>query len=230
MYHPEDGYPEFIELMNTGEDPVFLHGFSFTKGISYLFDRDDAVYPGKGIVLTNDTLLFKKLYRFSAYGQFRNNLSNQGETLILRNNLNLVIDSLTYSNTSPWPVIPGDGYSIELKDISSDNTLAGNWKVSEKKHGTPFRPEVSQQWEAVIFPNPVIDFATIRTGEPELAFSKFVIEIFNHAGLLVNSIKTESYNAEIKIDLTGMNVGFYYLGLMPEKSGYGVTILKVIKM
>jgi hypothetical protein len=117
-----------------------------------------------------------------------------------------------------------------LKDISSDNSLAENWKVSEKKYGTPFRPDVSQQWDAFIFPNPVRDYATISLGESELSFSKFRIEIFNHAGLLVKSLKAESYNSEIIFDMTGMSEGFYYLRLFPETSGFGVTTLKVIKI
>jgi hypothetical protein len=230
MYDPDNGYPEFIELMNNGEEPVFLKGISFTKGISWTFAGNDLLQPGKGLVLTGDTSLFAKVYGYRAHGQFTKKLSNDGETIILKNSFNLVIDSVTYSNSVPWPVLPGDGYSIELKDISLDNSLAENWKVSDKKHGTPYRPEVLQQWDALIFPNPVKDFATISLGESELSFSKFRIEIFNHAGLLVKSLKAESYNSEITFDMTGMSVGFYYLRLIPETSGFGVTALKLIKM
>jgi len=32
-----------------------------------------------------------------------------------------------------------------MKDASSDNSLIENWKVSEKKHGTPFKPEIGLQ-------------------------------------------------------------------------------------
>ncbi len=230
MYHPEEEFPEFIELMNTGGYPVCLNGFSFSKGIDYTFDSDELVYPGKGIVLTNDTALFFKQYRFNAYGQFRKKLSNEGDTIILRNNLNLTVDSVSYSRSAPWPVIPGDGYSIKLIDPLLDNSLAENWKVSDKKHGTPYRPEVTQQLEALIFPNPVRDFAIISLGTSELSFSKFGIEIYNHAGLLVKTLKTESYNSEIILDISGISNGFYYLRLMPEKSGFGVTALKVLKI
>jgi hypothetical protein len=230
MYHPDNDYPEFIELMNSSDEPVFLKGITFTKGISWTFADNDLLQPGKGLVLTGDTSLFYKVYGYRAYGQFTKKLRNEGETIILKNSFNLVIDSVSYSSASPWPVIPGDGYSIELKDISSDNSLAENWKVSEKKYGTPFRPDVSQQWDAFIFPNPVRDYATISLGESELSFSKFGIEIFNHAGLLVKSLKAESYNSEITFDMTGMSEGFYYLRLIPETSGFGVTTLKVIKM
>ena len=98
MYHPDDDYPEFIELMNNGEE----------------------------LVLTGDTSLFYKVYGYHAYGQFSKKLGNDGETIILKNSFNLVIDSVSYSSASPWPVIPGDGYSIGLKDIISDNSLAEN--------------------------------------------------------------------------------------------------------
>ena len=79
-------------------------------------------------------------------------------------------------------------------------------------------------------PNPAKDKATINVGNQELAFAKFGVEIFNHAGLMVKSLKTESYNSEITFDMTGMSVGLYYLRLIPETSGFGLTTLKVIKL
>lgn len=230
MYHPEDDFPEFIELMNTTEEPVFLKGFSFSRGIDYTFNRDEMVYPGKGIVLASDTSLFLKQYRFRAYGQFRKKLSNDGETIILRNNLNLLIDSVTYSNTPPWPVIPGDGYSIGLVDLSLDNSLPSSWRVSDVKHGTPFKPDNSQQWEAGIYPNPARDNVTIVVGEQELASARFTVEIYNHSGLMMKSLQAESYNSEITLDISGLSNGFYYLRLVPDKGGFGTATLKVFKI
>ena len=230
MYHPEDDFPEFIEMMNTSEEPVFLNGFSFTKGIDYTFDRDEMVYPGKGIVLTSDTSLFSKQYRFGAYGQFHKKLSNEGETIILCNNLNLTVDSVSYTRSTPWPVIPGKGYSIELIDPSLDNSSPSSWKVSGKKHGTPFRADISHEWEAMLFPNPAKDKAAISIGNQELAFAKFSIEIFNHAGLLVKSIKTESYNSEIELDTSGLSDGFYYIRVMPEIPKFKFIVIKVFKL
>lgn len=230
MYHPEDDFPEFIELMNTSEEPVFLNGFSFTKGIDYTFDRDEMVYPSKGIVLTSDTSLFSMQYRFGAYGQFRKKLSNEGETIILQNKLNLTVDSVSYSRSAPWPLIPGKGYSIELIDPSLDNSSPSSWKVSDKKYGTPFRADISHEWEAMLFPNPAKDKAAISIGDQELAFAKFNIEIFNHAGLLVKSIKTESYNSEIELDTSGLSDGFYYIRVMPEIPKFKFIVIKVFKL
>jgi hypothetical protein len=230
MYHPDDDYPEFIELMNNSDEPVFLKGISFTKGISWTFTDNGLLQPGKGLVLTGDTSLFYKVYGYHAYGQFSKKLSNEGETIILKNSFNLVIDSVSYSSASPWPVIPGDGYSIGLKDIISDNSLAENWKVSEKKYGTPFRPDVSQQWDAMIYPNPVRNYATISLGESELSFSKFRIEIFNHAGIKVKSSDVESYNSEINISMAEMSDGFHYIRVIPENPKFEVIVIKVLKL
>jgi hypothetical protein len=170
MYNPKKGYPEFIELTNTGEEAIFLKGFSFTDGITYTFSRDDVVNSGKGIVLTNDTILFLKNYRVPAYGQYNKKLSNEGETIILRNNLNLLIDSATYSSSSPWPVIPGGGYSIVLNDHSMDNSLPESWIVSETVHGTPHQNGIPLPWEAMLFPNPARDNVTIHPGEPDYVY------------------------------------------------------------
>jgi hypothetical protein len=230
MYNPKKGYPEFIELTNTGEEAIALKGFSFTDGITYTFSRNDVVNSGKGIVLTNDTILFLKNYRVPAYGQYNKKLSNEGETIILRNNLNLLIDSATYSGSSPWPVIPGGGYSIVLKDHSMDNSLPESWIVSETVHGTPYKNGIPLPWEAMLFPNPARDYVTIHPGKPELAFSKFRIEVFNQNGLRLQSLATESINSRITIDLTNMQEGFYYLRLIPHNSNFEVLGLKLIKI
>jgi hypothetical protein len=230
MYSPEKGFPEYIELMNTGQDAIFLRGFSFTKGIAYTFVRDETINPGNGIVLTNDTILFLKNHRFPAYGQFSKKLNNEGETIILRNNLNLVTDSVSYSDSAPWPEIPGKGYSIALIAHSMDNSLPENWEVSSLKHGTPFHTGIDLPWEALIFPNPVKDFTTIHPGEPDLAFSKFRIEIFNQTGLRVKFLSAKSINSRITINMVNMKPGLYFIRINPENTSFDALVFKVIKI
>lgn len=51
---------------------------------------------------------------------------------------NVTIDTVTYDDGSPWPTNPdGDGPSLELIDVSSDNSLAVSWIDSDNDGGTP---------------------------------------------------------------------------------------------
>ena len=71
---------------------------------------------------------------------FNFGLSNGGELMRLFDSEGEYADSLTYSDTSPWPSqADGQGASLELKSPSSDNALAHNWKAS-LNHGTPGAP------------------------------------------------------------------------------------------
>jgi hypothetical protein len=107
-------------------------------------------------VLSNDTVLFKNTYGFSAFGQFNKPLSNKGETVLLKNGFNQLIDSVAYSDSKPWPEIAdGDGYSIEVVEPALDNSLAINWSASENKLGTPIQPKKNIRVECVFISKPI---------------------------------------------------------------------------
>lgn len=82
----------------------------------------------------------------------------------------------------------------------------------------------------MIYPNPVRDYPTISLGESELSFSKFRIEIFNHAGIKVKSSDVESYNSEINIRMAEMSDGFHYIRVIPENPKFEVIVIKVLKL
>ena len=170
MYHPEDGYPEFIEIINFGESPVNLKNFKFSGGINYLFHADENINPGAGVVLTNDNVLFTSMYNFSAFGQFQKNLSNSGETIYLTNGFNQLVDSVAYSDSIPWPELAdGEGYSLELTDPNMDNALPSSWRASDKIYGSPYNPNTLTEMEAMIYPNPFLSEVMIEFGDENLA-------------------------------------------------------------
>lgn len=69
-----------------------------------------------------------------------NQLNNTGSTLTLTWD-NRMVDSVSYSDSSPWPVgADGQGYSLELKSTLLDNALGSNWQASYLIGGTPGEP------------------------------------------------------------------------------------------
>ena len=66
-----------------------------------------------------------------------NGISNGGTTIKILSPLNVLIDSVPYTNASPWPTeANGNGYSLSLCDPNSDNSQAANWSLGSIAFGT----------------------------------------------------------------------------------------------
>ena len=232
MYHPEDDYPEFIEIMNFGTSPVNLNGFKLSGGINYLFQTESSLQPGAGIVLTNNTPLFNDTYKFNAFGQYQKQLSNGGETIILTNEFNQLIDSVTYSDTIPWPILAdGDGYSLELIDGNMDNSISSSWRKSEKIFGSPYNMNTLSDIDAQVYPNPFINELTINVQNISLSQETFLVEVFNQFGSAVKSVEMDSYNSSIYISMNNVPSGVYFIRLSPTgKADFKSRVLKVVKL
>lgn len=142
MYNPPGGEAfEFIELMNTGEVPVDLSGFSF-DGVNFRFATPfPSLAPGTRMVLANDTKPADFALRYPGVvvaDVFSGSLSNGGERLTLLDRQGRVIDSVTYRDDGAWPGAPdGDGESLELSSLSGDPNAPGSWHASHRQGGTP---------------------------------------------------------------------------------------------
>lgn len=65
----------------------------------------------------------------AADGQYAGKLSNEGETLTLRDSDGAIVDTVTYQTHFPWPTAAGGGGpSMELIHPSLDNDLGGSWR------------------------------------------------------------------------------------------------------
>ncbi len=232
MYHPQSDFPEFVELVNTGENPIVLDGFIFSSGIAYTFQPGSNIFPGTGLVLTNDTVLFRKKYGFGAFGQFSKQLGNDGETLILKNRYNQTVDSVFYSDTIPWPLAAdGDGYSLELINPLTDNSVYNNWKESDMMNGTPFEPQTGQELHATLYPNPFNQVVYVEIGNQELNNEPLIVEVFNLFGSKVKSLEISSYNSRIQIPADDLSQGVYIIQIHSKQNpDFEIQSLKAIKL
>ena len=142
MYNPLRGCGnEFIEIINAEAFPVDMSGFALTDGIGFQFPKNKIMQPGEILVLAADSVLFKLKYGFSPYGDFSSSLSNDGEKIVLSGLYDTVVDSLTYGDRRPWDEAPdGNGPSLELLDVTLDNTDPISWFRSMDNCGTPGQP------------------------------------------------------------------------------------------
>ena len=138
---------EYLEIMNISSTDIDLEGIAFTKGVNFDFNLGDVHFlaPGERVVIVSNRDAFVLRYgnRLSGTriaGEFSNNLSNDGETIILSNASGSVIRNFTYNDVSPWPEAPdGDGLSLVLRSPASapDHDYPPNWRSSITPDGVP---------------------------------------------------------------------------------------------
>lgn len=129
-YDPGDptSHLEFIELFNAGAAPVNLGGWYFSSGITYTFPQGAAVPAGGYIVVAEDPLALVQAFGVACCGPFTGRLSNEGETLTLRDGSGNRMDAVDYRRGFPWPT-DTDGRSIELVNPGLDNSLGASWRA-----------------------------------------------------------------------------------------------------
>jgi spore coat protein CotH len=99
-YHDVSGSDsnDFIELLNTQDKEVNLAGWCI-GGVNFCFDETARIAPRALAVVRGD--------------EFGGRLSNNSETIELRNSSNEVVDAVTYGSTLPWPMrADGQGESL----------------------------------------------------------------------------------------------------------------------
>jgi hypothetical protein len=137
-FDPED----WLELYNGITDPVNISGWVIkdeddTSG--FAFPPNTIIMPADYLVVCRDEEKFHSLFPdvTNHIGDLGFGLNNGGELIRLYNAQNVLVDSLAYSDSPPWPVEPdGNGPTLMLRDSYLDNSLPQNWMASQK-YGTP---------------------------------------------------------------------------------------------
>ena len=128
-YHPDTEFDaEFIEIYNNGSTPVDLGGWQLADAVTFTFPRQDLA-AGAYLVVAADPAAILAEYRVAALGPWAGNLSNDGEGILLLDELGAEIDHVDYGTAFPWPsAAGGGGQSMELIHPSLDNDLGGSWR------------------------------------------------------------------------------------------------------
>ena len=211
-YHPEDWWAvdgdrlEFIEITNNGEAAVDLTGVYFRElGIAYSFPVGSTMEPHQAILLCSDSLAFVDYYQIQPFGQYRRNLSNKSENLVLADAWGNVIDQVHYYDSDPWPwQADGEGPYLELIDLSLDNSLPESWTVgyditgvSGHENADGFR----------IYPNPTSGMIHVET--QGIASLPSTFRISNVLGQTLTSGMVSSDHQQI--DVSHLPAGLYFI-------------------
>jgi hypothetical protein len=127
---------EFVEIYNNDTVAVNLLGYQITNGIFITFPSY-VLNPGAYVVTCLDSVLFQQRFGVTAFKwNTGNSLNNTAEPLVLRNDQGIILDSVYYRNSLPWPTsAAGNGPSAQLCNVNSDNNLGTSWGASNNPTG-----------------------------------------------------------------------------------------------
>lgn len=170
---------EYLEFKNTTSDTLQLGECYFSQGLRYAFPIGTKIAPQELLLLSRDTALFHQVYGFAAYGQYAGKLTNDGETIVLRDPFDNLIDSVRYGDNAPWDKwADGRGPSLELIRSDLDNSLASSWIAQPDSCGSPGR-ETSLDCNTTI-PNIVInEVMAYYNQQPKALDAGDWIELYN---------------------------------------------------
>lgn len=143
-HQPPSGTPEWMELMNTGSDPVDIDGWAVADdpgGAWHVLGGSGTVLqPGGYCVLTSDSLALRAVMQDAGIPLLQPagfpTLNNAGDQVLVRTSSGAIMDSLRYD--AAWG--GGPGISLERKDPAGPSTSGANWGSSTDGVGaTPGR-------------------------------------------------------------------------------------------
>ena len=144
MYNPLGGSSdEFIEIQNTGSEPLVLDGVSFddTQPFAEFTFSNVTLAPGQYAVIVSDESAFRANYGddITIAGTWASGaLSNGGENVELRDPLGNTIHDFSYDDDAPWPLAAdGTGPSLEVIDTEGNYNDPLNWRASTFGGGSP---------------------------------------------------------------------------------------------
>ncbi len=211
---------EFIELKNTGNSAVNISGVTIDSAVYHVVPPGFILPPKGFYVAASKPAKFYEFYGMNPTGNFKGNLSNAGEYVLINDRSSRKILSFTFSDDYPWPVsADGDGYSlVSVNSLpAGDPNEYGYWKSSVKAGGSPFADDVIStsvgpvhgsggKGGLKLYPNPASDMLNIYIDEEIQGNIALKISDLHGTAVLAVSVENDS---EISLSAAGLAAGVY---------------------
>ncbi len=234
-YNSADAFDpgDWVEIYNAGSINVDIGNWYFSDSDDehkLVFPAGTIIEPDQYLVFFEEEDKFKSLFpNVENIGVMDFGLSGSGELIRLFSADGDIVDSLTYSDKSPWPKeADGQGSTLELTDPSLDNSIGANWKASIG-NGTPGKinsviSSVKEYSNNIIpdnyvlsqnYPNPFNPSTTIRFSIPKNEY--VTIKIYNTLGQEVAQLISKEMNAgtySVNWNAANYAGGIYYFNII----------------
>lgn len=233
---------DWVEFYNISDEDVDMTDWYFkddNPDHSFVFPEGTILNADSYLVLCRTSDDFKALFpNVDNYiGDMGFGISGSGEMLRLYNSSGIIIDSVIFMDSSPWPTEPdGSGPTLELNNPALDNTKAKYWSASEG-HGTPGGLNSSFSSNKVIeipgyagfaaffAPNPCYDLANISVFSENDETVRITVRDILGAELRVKESMLSIGENIIPLDFNNIRPGMYFVEL---KSKNKLTLIKII--
>jgi hypothetical protein len=229
-YHPADVITgkdtvdgkdlEFLELKNTGNSAVNISGVTIDTAVYFIVPEGEILPPKAFYVVASKPGTFYAFYGMNASGNFKGNLSNAGEFILINDRTAGEILSFSYSDDFPWPVsADGDGNSLSANTSlpAGDPNEYGYWKSSIKIGGSPFADDETTTYagsvkedlirgQLAISPNPASDAVIIHIDEQVSGTFTLTVTSLDGNTVLIREIENDS---ELSLADAGLAAGVY---------------------
>jgi hypothetical protein len=219
-YHPldqvtgtdtiDDKNFEFIEFKNTGSANIDISGLKLDSAVNFTIPENTILPPADFYVVASKPNSFFERYGVYPSGNFKGQLSNSREYILLTDRNGIEILSFTWSDKSPWPEEPdGNGYtltSVEANPTGDPNSYQ-YWKHSAALNGSPFKNDngttavedyVSNvsNFELAVYPNPASEYITVelKSGSNSERINIFIMDVNGRMIYKKAIIGTETIN------------------------------------
>ncbi|NPD44179.1 lamin tail domain-containing protein [Lentimicrobium sp. S6] len=133
MYNPPesgDDSLEYIEIYNNSANIVNLLGYTFSDGVEFTFPNMSLAINDYLVIAKNANAMQNTL-GVTAIEWTSGSLSNGGELIKIISASGITVDSVPYSDMTPWPEDgDGTGPSITICDPEAENSVGENWHAS----------------------------------------------------------------------------------------------------
>lgn len=236
MYNaPDDADSEdWIELYNPTASTVDMSNWEIKDEDdthSFRLPADTFLPSGGFLVITQNLQVFNQFYSGvqPIFGDMDFGLAGGSDAVRLFDPQGNLIDAVTYDDEAPWdPNADGTGFSLELTDANSDNSLPSSWSASNQTGGTPgavnstlVSNEYSNEQEIPSglhlhqnYPNPFNPTTKIQFDLPEM--NVVSLRVFDAVGRemaeLLNG-RLQSGTHTFTFDASGLSSGIYFYRL-----------------
>jgi hypothetical protein len=210
---------EFIELKNAGNSAVNISGMTIDSAVYHVVPQGSVLLPKGFYVAASKPAKFYEYYGMNPSGNFKGNLSNAGEYVLINDRSSRRILSFTFSDDYPWPAsADGDGNSlVSVNSLpTGDPNEYGYWKSSVKTGGSPFADDVistsvgpvpgNRDSGLKLYPNPASDVLKIYVDEEIQGNIALKISDLHGTTVLAMSVENDS---EISLSVAGIAAGVY---------------------